>query len=553
MNPALAPLRVRIFRVLWIAGIVSNIGSWMQTVGAQWLLIEHGSSAAVVALVQTAASAPVLLLALPAGVLGEFLNRRTVLIVVQSVQLAVVLVLTGLTIAGTTTPALLLVLTFLLGACSAVQLPAYQAIVPDIVPRPLISDAAVLSSIGVNVARAIGPAAAGLLVAQLGVASVFLANALSFAVFLGALLLWRGYEPPRGRPERFLDATRAGLRYIRHAGVIRGLYLRLALFLLPANALWALLPVVASGTYRMGAGGYGLLLAALGVGSVAGAFVLPPLRRRLSASTVVSLAAAVFGASMAGIILLPSLPLVLAVLVVAGVAWIGVIATINGTVQSFLPVWVRTRGLSIYQLVLFGMTAVGAAVTGALAGPLGVGPVMVGCGVLLVLLAALGLARPSISPEGKGRAIVPLPLTDVPPVLAEAEDGAGAADTTTAAPSSGAARPAAADRDHAPVLVLVRYTVPDDRRPEFEKRMALVARARRRTGARDWSLYADREDTAVMVEAFTLGSWQEHVSQHLDRTTEYDAGVLERARELAEGEPVAEHLIALPVSTRRHP
>lgn len=550
MNPALAPLRVRIFRVLWLAGIVSTIGSWMQTVGAQWLLIEHGSPAAVVALVQTAASAPVLLLALPAGVLGEFLNRRTVLIVVQSVQLAVVLVLTGLTIAGTMTPALLLVLTFLLGACSAVQLPAYQAIVPDIVPRPLISDAAVLSSIGVNVARAIGPAAAGLLVAQLGVASVFLANALSFAVFLGALLLWRGYEPPRGRPERFLDATRAGLRYIRHAGVIRGLYLRLALFLLPANALWALLPVVASGTYRMGAGGYGLLLAALGVGSVAGAFVLPPLRRRLSASAVVSLSAAVFGASMAGIILLPSLPLVLAVLVVAGIAWIGVIATINGTVQSFLPVWVRTRGLSIYQLVLFGMTAVGAAVSGAIAGPLGVGPVMVGCGVLLVLLAAVGAARPSVSPAGKGRGIVPLPLTDVPPVLAETEtEDGGAASTSSVA--SGAARPTGADRDHAPVLVLVRYTVPDERRPEFEKRMALVARTRRRTGARDWSLYADREDPAVMVEAFTLGSWQEHVSQHLDRTTEYDAGVLERAKELAVDDPVAEHLIALPVPSRR--
>ncbi|GIT78696.1 MFS transporter [Leifsonia sp. LS1] len=537
MSPALAPLRVRIFRVLWLAGIVSNIGSWMQTVGAQWLLVEHGSSAAVVALVQTAASAPVLLLALPAGVLGEFLNRRTVLIVVQSVQLAVVLVLSGLTIAGATTPALLLVLTFLLGACSAVQLPAYQAIVPDIVPRPLIADAAVLSSIGVNVARAIGPAAAGLLVAQLGVASVFLANALSFAVFLAALVLWRGYVPPRGRPERFLDATRAGLRYIRHAGVIRGLYLRLALFLLPANALWALLPVVASGTYRMGAGGYGLLLAAVGVGSVAGAFVLPPLRRRFSASAVVSVSAGVFGASMVGLIVLPSLWLVLLVLVVAGIAWIGVIATINGAVQSFLPVWVRTRGLSIYQLVLFGMTAVGAAVTGALAGPFGVGPVLVGSGVLLVVLAAVGLLRPSVSPEGKGRSIVPLPLTDVPPVEAAAAPGEGAGEAGTDA--------------HTPVLVLVRYTVPEERRPEFERRMADVARTRRRTGARDWSLYVDREDTAVMVEAFTVGSWQEHLSQHLDRITEYDEGVLARARELADGDPVAEHLIARAASARR--
>lgn len=521
MSSAFAPLGVSVFRLLWIAGLVSNIGSWMQTVGAQWLLVEQGSPASVVALVQTAAAAPVLLLALPAGVLGEFFNRRTLLIVVQAVQFLIVLGLAWLTWAGAMTPALLLAVTFLLGAGSALQLPAYQAVVPDVVPAPMIADAAVLSSIGVNVARAIGPALAGLVVAQLGVTAVFVVNALSFLVFLVALVAWRGYVPRRGRPERFLDATRAGVRYVRNAGAIRGLYLRLALFLLPANGLWALLPVLASSELHLNAGGYGLLLASLGVGSVGGAFLLPPLRARWSTGAIVAAASAVFGLCTLAVAVTHVLWLVVIVLVVAGFAWIGVIATINGTVQSFLPVWVRTRGLSIYQLVLFGSTAVGAAVTGALAGWAGVVVVLVVCGVLLVVIGIVGALRPAIDTRDKGRAIVPIPLTDVPMVQGEPLD----------------------DSASTPVLVLIRYAVPPERRDEFASRMDAVGRSRRRTGARDWRLYTDREDPAVLVEAFQVGSWSEHLSQHEERMTEYDRQLLDSALALAEGEPVVEHLL----------
>lgn len=527
MSSAFAPLGVRVFRLLWIAGLVSNIGSWMQTVGAQWLLVEQHSPAAVVALVQTAAAAPVLLLALPAGVLGEFLNRRTVLVVVQALQFAIVLVLAGLTWAGVMTPPLLLLVTFLLGACSAVQLPAYQAVVPDVVPGAMIADAAALSSIGVNVARAIGPALAGLVVAQWGITAVFLANAASFAVFLGALLLWRGYRPPAGRPERFLDATRAGLRYVRNAAAVRGLYLRLALFLLPANALWALLPVLASSQLHVDASGYGVLLGALGVGSIGGAFVLPALRPRWRTGTTVAVASGVFGLCTIGIAIAGELALTLVVLVIAGFAWIGVIATINGAVQSFLPVWVRTRGLSIYQLVLFGSTAIGAAVTGAIASAVGVGPVLLVCGVLLLLLGIGGALRPAIDTRDKGRGIVPIPLTDVPMVAGEQDSDDDAVDPASA------------------VLVVVRYRVTPERRSEFEQRMRFVGRSRRRTGAREWRLYTDREDPAVLVEAFSVGSWSEHLNQHESRTTEYDDQLLAHARELADGEPTVEHFLAV--------
>lgn len=270
-----SPLRHRVFAALWLAGMISNIGAWMQTVGAQWLLIERHSPSWEVALVQTAASLPVLLLAIPAGVLGEFLNRRRLLIVVQAAQLAIAGALWLLATGGQLTTPLLLVLTFALGACAALQLPAQQAVVPEIVDRSEIPAAAALSSVGVNVARAVGPAIAGLVVAQWGVAAVFALNAATFAVFLVTLLGWRGYQPLPIRPERVIDATRAGIRYILHAPVIRGLYLRLTWFLIPGSALWALLPVVANAQLHLDATGYGVLLGALGAGAVGAAFLLP--------------------------------------------------------------------------------------------------------------------------------------------------------------------------------------------------------------------------------------------------------------------------------------
>ncbi|MEO5744278.1 MAG: MFS transporter [Terracoccus sp.] len=294
---ALAPLRLPVFRWLWIAAVVSNIGSWMQTVGAQWFLVDNQSSPTVIALVQTAAAAPVLLFGLGAGVISELFNRRRLLIGVQAFQVCVGVGLALLTASGAMTSALLLVATFLIGSANALQLPAYMALVPEIVPRPLIPDAATLSSIGVNIARAVGPAVAGIAIARLGVPFVFAVNAATFAVFLVVLVAWRDYRPPRQRAEPFLDAARAGLRYMRYAGVIRRLYVQLALFMIPANALWALLPVIASKQLGVDANGYGLLLFAVGTGAIAGAFVTGAARRRLGTSTLVMASSMVYGAA----------------------------------------------------------------------------------------------------------------------------------------------------------------------------------------------------------------------------------------------------------------
>ncbi|MGN7799022.1 MFS transporter [Leifsonia sp. 22587] len=516
---ALSSLRVPAFRALWLAGIASNIGAWMQTVGAQWWLVEGHSSAATVALVQTAASLPVLLLAIPAGVLGEFVDKRRLLIAAQTGQLAVVVVLTILTANNTLTPPILLTLTLLLGIGSAVQLPAYQAIVPEIVPPADIPGAASLSSVGVNIARVIGPAAGGLLVAASGVAAVFLVNAASFAVFVITVICWRSYHPTSRRPEAFMDATRAGLRYVRHSPVIRSIYLRLGAFLVPAAGMWALLPLDASARLHLPAGGYGLLLGSLGAGSVVGAFLLPAIRRRVGAGRTILLSVAVYGASCAALGFAGHLPAAVALLAPAGFAWLGVIATINAEVQAFLPPWVRTRGLSIFQLVLYGGTALGSWLSGIAADLVGVPTTLAIAGALVILVALSILIAPIADPAGIGRETVPLPLTDAPPVSAEASV------------------------DGEPVLVLVHYTVPESARQQFLEHMRLVEESRRRTGALTWETYREADDPGTITEAFTVASWREHLDQHADRLTAYDRQVVEAARAFSTTQPSVQHLI----------
>lgn len=522
---ALGPLRIAIFRALWLAALVSNIGSWMQTVGAQWLLVDERASPAVIALVQTASSAPVLLLGIPAGVLAEFVNRRRLLIGVQAFQVVIGVLLTVLTALGEMTPALLLVMTFLIGAASAIQLPAYQALVPEIVPRSMIRDAAGLSSIGVNIARAIGPAVAGLIIAHVGVPFVFAVNAATFLAFLLVLVTWRGYRPTPPRPEPFVDATRAGIRYIRNSPVMMQILRQLALFMIPANALWALLPVVASDHLGLQASGYGLLLAALGVGSVGGAFLIPPVRSVVTGSTIVLVASVVFGGAMIALVLVTSLWIVIPLLVVAGIAWIGVVITLNGAAQTFLPAWVRARGLSVYQLVLFGSTAAGAAFWGAVAAMVTASTTMWIAGGITVVTACGLLIRPLMSTDAD-RTPTKLPFGDLPAAL------------EAPAPDTG-------DRS---VAVFVEYTVPPEHQAEFDTLMPQLRRSRLRTGAAKWSLYEDPQRPGAFTEMFTVNSWREHVSQHEGRQTGYDESLIERARALSTDGVAVRHLLKASVS-----
>jgi MFS family permease len=517
-----APLRVGIFRVLWLAVLVSNIGTWMQTVGAQWLLVNQPHASILVSLVQTADMLPDVLLAYVGGVLADTFDRRLLLIVVQGCLVFTGLVLTILTIAEQISPALLLTLTFLLGAGSAFSTPAYQAIIPELVPRPQLPSASALGSINVNLARAVGPAIAGVLIARVGVGAVFALNTVTFLVFGLVVAAW---HPSEGRtsqfPERFVPALRAGGRYVRYSPVVRRILVRSALFLVPASALWALLPLIASQRLGLGANGYGLLLAALGVGAIAGAFMLPHLRATLSSNVMLLAASLVYAAALAVLVLVPNAVVILLVLVPTGMAWIAVLSSMNAAMQLFLPAWVRARGLSVYQMVLFGAQAGGAVLWGVIAGPAGLEVTFLFAAV--VMLAGIATIRlwPLRDTSGIDRSLAvywPEPHLVLDP---DPQDG--------------------------PVLVTSTYTIAPEHEQPFLHAMSWVRRSRLRTGATMWGLYRDGETAHRFVEFFVVTSWEEHLRQHSDRLTGADRQFEEQADALSDPPPQTAHLLAADV------
>jgi MFS family permease len=272
---AFDPLSHRAFRWLWIALVVSSGGMWMQALGAQWFLVSQPGGAAYVALVQTALTLPVAILALPAGVLADNLNRRSLLLAVQAGSLAVGVVLTILMVTDSLDPRLLLALTALIGCGFALTLTPFQSLIPDLVSRERIPAAAALVGVGANIARIVGPAIAGFLIASIGIASVFAACTLSSVAFVVILLRWNGTTPRVSQRERFLPAMKSGVRYVRHSPQVIKLMLRSFWFTAPMMAVFALLPIVATTQLNMGSGGYGLLFACLGVGAVIGGGVPP--------------------------------------------------------------------------------------------------------------------------------------------------------------------------------------------------------------------------------------------------------------------------------------
>jgi MFS family permease len=268
---AWAPLRQPIFRMLWIASVVSNIGTWMHEVGAGWLMTTLAPSPLMVALVQAATSAPVFLLALPAGALADIVDRRRYLIASQIWMMTAATLLGVLTLAGVTTAITLLVFTFALGIGTAMMMPAWGAITPELVPRSELHAAIGLNSIGMNVSRSVGPAIAGFVVAAAGPGVVFILNALSFLAVIVALKNWKSTPMDNTLPaERVLGAMRAGLRYARHSPELRAVLTRGAGFFVFASASWALLPLVVRQELQRGPGTYGLFLACLGVGAILG-------------------------------------------------------------------------------------------------------------------------------------------------------------------------------------------------------------------------------------------------------------------------------------------
>jgi MFS family permease len=520
------PLRHSLYRWLWIASVASNIGTWLQSVGASWLMTTLSSSASLVAGVQAVTSLPMFLLSLPAGALADVLDRRRILIVTQLWMAASALALGVMTLFGLITPAWLLIFTFLLGLGAALNGPPWQAIVPELVSRDDLPAAITLQSIGFNIARAAGPAIGGVLVASAGPAWTFLLNAASFLGVVAVLWSWRRPVIEAVLPaERFFGAMRTGLRYVRHAPEVIAPIVRGSVFVLCASSLWALLPIVARVDLNQGAGGYGILLTALGLGAVGGALALPRFNRggrRVSSDWVVAGATLIFAASTAALAVVHNFALICFALLLAGGAWLAHLSSLNVAVQTVVPSWVQGRALSVYMLIFYAGLAGGSALWGAVADHLGVAEsLLISVAGMVVGLAATWRFHLQ---TGEGLNLAPSRQWPAPIVKHDLE------------------------LERGPVLVTVEYQVDPERAAEFARAMDGVRRIRRRDGALQWGLFVDAAVPGRHTEVFLVKSWIEHLRQH-ERVTVSDRDVEERAREFHSGPegPVVRHLIAEPV------
>lgn len=524
-----APLRHKIFRHIWIATLFSNFGSLIQSVGAAWMMTTIAGSADMVALVQASTTLPIMLFSLAAGAIADSFDRRKVMILAQAFLLIVSVSLTALTFLGLITPWLLLALTFLVGCGTALNGPAWQASVGEQVPREDLPAAVALNSISFNIARSVGPAIGGALVAAAGASAAFLANAFSYVGLITVLFGWKRATQPRHLPREPIGAAMlSGIRYVLLAPAISHVLLRGLAFGVSGSAVWALMALVARDKLGGGPLTYGIILGAFGVGAVAGALVSAPVRQRLRSEPLVrwSMAAYGIGSVIAGIS--SALPLTMLGLLLAGAGWVLALSTFNVSVQMSSPRWVVARALAVYQTVTFGGMAIGSWIWGHVAHSLGLGEAIILSGLCVLASALLGLWW-RIGELGT-HDLSPAQLPDLEVDL---------------------------DLRSGPVVVQLEYRVSPEDAMAFLAVMDDRRRIRQRNGARGWSLTQDLSDPEVWVERYSNATWGEYLRQRA-RTTMADLRVHQQVLAFHRGEtpPRFRRLLerpagALPAGSRR--
>jgi MFS family permease len=521
-----APLRHGLFAVIWTATVLGNVGTFMRDVSSSWLVTELSASPAAVAMIQAAGTLPVFLLAIPAGVLSDILDRRRFLLAIQIMLGAVSSLLAVLAWTGSVTVESLVVLTFLGGVGAALATPAWQAITPELVPRSDLKGAIALNSLGINIARSIGPALGGFLLAGFGAAAVYGLDVMTYILVGGALLWWRREsDADDGLREHFGGALRAGLRYARASHDLHRILWRAVLFFAFASAVWALLPIVARQEIGGGPSFYGLMLGSVGAGAILGAVLLPRVRTRLGQDRLVLVASLVTAGSTA-LLALTNLEIVaLVATFVLGVAWIAMLTTLNSTMQAILPNWIRGRGLAIYLTAFNGAMAAGSLGWGFLAQEIGTDTALIVAGITLTVVAVLVHRAPLPSGEG-----------DLTPSLHW--------------PEPAMAEPVANDRG--PVMIMVTYRIQQADRAAFRVVLERLSEGRRRDGAYAWGVSEDAADPEHIVEWFFVESWAEHMRQH-KRVSKADADIQAETRRFHRGDepPLVQHFLAVDHPSRR--
>lgn len=527
-------MRNPVFRALWIAAVVSNFGALIQSVGAAWMMTSLTTSPQMVALVQASTVLPFVLLALWAGAVADNLDRRKVMLVAQILMFCLSAALTLVAWQGWLTPWLLLAFTFLIGCGTAVAGPAWQASVGDIVPRQQLPQAVSVNSMGFNLARTAGPAVGGAIIAAAGGATAFLVNTVSYVGLITVLTRWRKPSTSRLLPrEGLLMAMGAGLRYVAMSPNLRIVVVRALAFGIGANAVSALMPLVARDLIAGGPLTYGILLGAFGIGAVLGGLFTERLRRNLSTEAIIRLISLVLAAGTAVTAVSSWLPVTIVALMLAGASWLLALSTFNITVQLASPRWVVARALSAYQMSAFGGMAIGAWGLGLVAEHHGVTTALLVGAAAQVGAVLIGLIAPL--PQVENLDLDPQSLWIEPDTAVAIE------------PRSG------------PVVITLEYRIESTRVVAFLSAMTERRRIRRRDGARGWTLLRDLHDPELWIERYHVATWLDYV-RHNQRGTQADADTSATLRGLLKaGERVRVHRMierqvgSLPAARRNEP
>ena len=502
-------MRYPVFRAVWFASILSNFGALIQSVGASWLMISIAQSADMVALVQASIALPVMLLSLVAGALADNRDRRVVMLGTQLFMLTVSVALAVCAWAGLITPWLLLLFTFLIGCGSAFNAPAWQASVGDMVARTELPGAVALNSLNFNIARSVGPAIGGAIVAAAGAAAAFAVNAASYVALIVVLARWHPVRAPEILPRESLGAAMAaGIRYVSMSPAIRTVLLRSAIFGVGSSGLMALMPLVAKDLLGGGPLVYGLMLGAFGAGAVAGAIGAARLRQAFSTETIVCAACVAFAAAATIAGLSRHLPATMAGLLLAGAGWVLALATFNVAVQLSAPRWVVARALSLYQMAAFGGIAGGSWLWGVIAERESIMFSLLACAAVLFACAAFGAWRPLA--QSKDLDLDPLRLWQEPQTA------------VPVVPTTG------------PVVITIEYVIREEDQMRFLAAMSERRRIRRRDGALNWRLLRDLSDPELWIERYETPTWLDYLRLN-NRMTRNDAVVPESLRALHRG------------------
>ncbi|OQP48089.1 hypothetical protein A4H97_30115 [Niastella yeongjuensis] len=495
-----SPFQYRVFTAIWLAALFSDLGLWMQNTGASWLIAKAHNSTIFVTLMVTATSLPIFLLGVPAGALSDIFNKRKILLITQSWMFIIAAILSVCTFLGYTSPYLILTLSFLLALGPAINETAWQSIVPLVVPPGSLASAIALNGVSINLARAIGPALAGLILSYYAASYIFILNAFFFLITFFVVFFWSGTPVSTAlQTERFFAAMRIGVNYMRYANKLHPVLIRSVIFAIGVSGMFALLPIIVSTKLKLEANSYGAMLFCIGGGAIVGALVLSKINRILGADQKLLLATVVVILVLLSMYHISNVYILYVGFFISGIAWLMTMSTFNFLIQSNVPKWVLSRSISIYLLLFQGGLASGGFLWGWIADNYSLKmSLYCAAGLLsLSLLMAFRYRLDSIVPEDL--TIPEAPLAVIPLLEITAVDG--------------------------PVLVWVEYTVAQQDIRSFTTAAETLSQLRMRNGASQVGLFQNVMVPTLITEFYFVESWSEYQMQ-VERYTVNDLEIL---------------------------